>query len=185
MSIKQKISRLNLYFSDLKPILLSHHPNCENFDKHVYHLGKYRLCIGCFTFYPMILITIIFTLLFIELNWYTSFLLYFISFIFFSPIILNILGLTKYKVLKIFSKVSTGIGVGLYIVSVLFLPVFFIFKILALIPINGFIGIISYIRTKHIVKECQLCKYKGDWNTCPAMKPITEKLYAHGFKVKN
>ncbi|TFG28861.1 MAG: hypothetical protein EU532_04305 [Promethearchaeota archaeon] len=182
MNLKIKYARFKLLLSDLKPILLSDHPNCENFDDHVYHIGKYKLCIGCFTFYPVILLTIIFSLLFIDFTFYNLAFMFFISFAFFSPIILNILGLTKYKFLKVFSKISTGIGVGLYLVSIIFFPVFFIFKILAIIPIGGFIFIISYIRMTHILKECEQCEYKGDWDSCPAMKPITDKLYEHGFK---
>lgn len=185
MNLKTKYSRFKLLLSDLKPILLSHHPNCENFDNHVYHIGKYKLCIGCFTFYPMIIITIIASILLIDLTLNNLIFLFFISFLFFSPIILNILGLTEYKFLKVFSKVSTGIGVGLYLVSIIFLPLTplsLVFKILAILPIGGFVFIISYIRMIHILEECEQCEYKGDWDSCPAMKPISDKLYEHGFK---
>lgn len=183
--IKKKIQRFGLFLSDFKPILLSHHPNCEKFQDHVYHMGKHKLCIGCFTFYPTVLITIIITILFIELSLYNIFLLFFIAHLFFIPIILNILGLTKYKILKILSKVSIGIGVGLYIVSILLIPfIHIIIKILLLLQINWYLGVIAYIRNKHIIKKCAECEYKGDWSSCPAMKTIVENLYEHGFKVK-
>lgn len=183
--IKYKLHRFRLFLSDFGPILLSHHPDCGKFHDHVYHVGKYKLCIGCFTFYPTVLITIIFTILFIELNLYNLFLLFFIAFLFFIPIILNIFGLTKYKILKILSKVSIGIGVGFYIVSILYIPfIHIILKILLLLQINWFIGVIAYIRNKQILKECAECEYEGNWGSCPAMKPIVNNLYEHGFKVQ-
>ena len=157
--IKNRLHRIGLFLSDLRPILLSHHPNCEKFQDHVYHIGKHRLCIGCFTFYPIVLITIIFTVFLVDLTIPNLFLLFFIAHLFFIPIILNIFGLTRLKILKILSKVSIGIGVGFYIVSILFLPfLHIIFKILLLLQINWFVGVIAYIRNKQILKECAKCE---------------------------
>ena len=192
MNIKYKISRLRLLLSDVKPLLLSHHPPCEKFDEHVYHIGNKKLCIGCFTYYPTVLITFVLTLLFVELTFYNLAFLGFIAFLFFTPITLNILGLTKFKILKILSKVSIGIGTGFYLVSVIFLPFFLpihlIFQILVMIVlilmVNWFTGVIAYIRAIHIQKDCAECEYKGDWNSCPTMKPIIDKLNEHNFKTK-
>jgi len=182
--IKAKLSRLSLFVSDIKPIFLSHHPDCDHFSKHVYHVGKYKLCIGCFTYYPTVLITIILTILFVDLNINDLFILHFLSYLFFTPLILNILKFTEYKILKILTKVSIGIGTGFYIVSVLFLPIFLILKVIMLIQINFFTGVIAYVRVKHIEKQCSECEYKGDWDLCPSMKPIMDKLKEHNFKKK-
>ncbi len=180
--IKKKIKRLKLLISDIKPMILSHHPNCDHFSDHVYHLGKYRLCIGCFTYYPTIILTIIFSILFIDMSLQNLFILYFLSFLFFLAILLNIFHLTSYKILKILSKVSIGIGTGFYIVAVIYLPIFLILKILSLFLVNFYTGVIAYVRANHITKECEQCEYKGNWKVCPTMKPIIEKLYEHGFK---
>lgn len=177
-----KISRISLFFADLKSILLSHHPNCEKFSKHVYHIGRYKLCIGCFTFYPTIGLTILIILLFFNLKLSTLLSMFFLSFAFFIPIILNIFGLTKSKFLKVFSKISIGIGTGLLIVSTVLLPIFLFIKISLLIEINFIIGVIAYIRAKHVKEVCSLCEYEGNWDNCPGMKPIMDKLYAHNFK---
>ena len=180
--IRQKFSRFRLLLSDFKPILLSHHPNCDEFSGHVYHLGKRRLCIGCFTFYPVIIITIILTLLFIDLNIYNLIIMYLISPIFFIPIIFSVIGLTKYRFLKIFSKASNGIGVGLHLVSVFLLPFPLFVKILTLLEINFLIGAIAYIRANRLKKDCIKCDYQGNWDHCPGMKNIRDKLYEHGFR---
>ena len=182
--IRQKFSRFRLLLSDFKPILLSHHPNCDEFSGHVYHLGKRRLCIGCFTFYPVIIITIIVTLLFIDLNIYNVIGMYLISFIFFIPIIFSVIGLTKFRFLKILSKASNGIGVGLHLVSVFLLPFPLIVKILTLLELNFLIGAIAYIRANHLKKDCGKCDYQGNWDDCPGMKNIRDKLYEHGFREK-
>ena len=182
--LKSKFSRGFQFLSDIKSILLSHHPNCEYFSKHVYHVRKYRLCIGCFTFYPSIAITIIFTLLFIDLNYFNLLLIFNLSYIFMLPVILNFLKLTKFRVLKIFSKISLGIGIGLYIVAIFVLPFHILIKIFTILEINIFVGVIAYIRSIHIQKECKKCDYQGDWDSCPGMKPVRDKLYAHGFRTK-
>lgn len=177
-----KLTRISLFLSDVKSLLLSHHPNCSKFSKHVYHIKKYKLCIGCFTFYPTVALTIIFILLFFNLQLFNLFIMFFTSFIFFIPIILNIFGLTKYQFLKIFSKISIGIGTGLMIVSTLLLPIFLFIKISILIEINFIVGAIAYIRAKHVKKICRECEYEGKWSICPGMKPIIDKLYEHNFK---
>ncbi len=180
--LKSKFSRGFLFLSDIKSILLSHHPSCDNFSKHVYHIGKYRLCIGCFTFYPSIAITIIFTLLFIDLSYFNLLIIFNISFIFMLPVILNFLKLTKFRALKIFSKTSLGIGIGLYIIAIFGLPFHILIKIFTILEINIYVGAIAYIRSKHIQKECKKCDYQGDWDSCPGMKPLRNKLYEHGFR---
>ena len=180
--IRLKFSRFRLLLSDFKPIMLSHHPNCDEFSDHVYHLGKRRLCIGCFTFYPVIIITIVLSLLFVDLNIYNLIIMYLISFIFFIPIILSVVGLTRSRFLKIFSKASNGIGVGLHLVSVFLLPFPLIIKILTLLNVNFLIGAIAYIRANRIKKDCSTCDYQGNWDDCPGMKTIRDKLYEHGFR---
>lgn len=183
--IKAKIARIRLFFSDIKPILLSHHPNCEQFSNHVYHLKNYQLCIGCFTFYPIVILVFILTSLFVNTNIYYLINLFYISFLFFTPLILNILGLTRFKVLKILSKISIGIGTGFQVTFIIFFPYFHILmKIFFLLDVNMVVGVIAYIRGNQIKKDCLDCEFKGDWSKCPGMKPITEKLYEHGFKKK-
>ena len=179
-----RLSRISLFFSDIKPLLLSHHPNCNKFSKHVFHVGKYKLCIGCFTFYPVVGVTILLILLFLNLNFVTLAGLFFLSFAFFTPIILNISGLTRFKFLKIFSKISIGIGTGFLIVSTIYLPLFFLIKILILIEINFVVGVIAYIRNKHVREVCSECEFKSNWDICPGMKSIMNNLYDHGFKKK-
>jgi len=176
----------------MKPLLLSHHPPCEKFEKHVYHIGNKKLCIGCFTYYPTILITFILTLLFVDLTFNNLVFLGLIGFLFFTPLILNVLGLTEYKIMKILTKVSIGIGTGFYLVTAIFLPFYFPIHILLQILlvifliflVNWFTGVIAYIRAIHIQKDCFECEYKGDWNSCPTMKPIIDKLNEHKFKTK-
>ncbi len=181
--ILKKIKRIKLFFSDIKPILLSHHPKCDHFYKHVYHIGGKWFCIGCFTYYPTIIITIIISLLIFNFDSNTITILFSSSFIFALPVFLNVFNLTKSKFLKITSKISLGIGTGLLIISTFemdFLPL--ILKILVLVQVNFMAGAIGYIRTNEIIKECQACEYKKDWKNCPGMSEIIKNLYAHGFK---
>ncbi len=182
--LKKKVERLKLFYSDIKPILLSHHPNCEKFDHHVYHIKRYKLCIGCFTYYPTIIITIILSIIFIDLNLFNLIILNFLAYAFFTPVILNLLNLTRYMVLKIISKISIGIGTGFYIISILLIPIPIILKILLLLQLNFIIGVIGYIRANGTKDTCLACEYRADWARCPGMQEIIGNLYKHGFKKK-
>jgi len=130
----------------------------------------------------MIAITIIILVIFVDLSLVNLMLMFFLSFVFFIAIILNIFNLTKNKFLKILSKVSIGIGTGLLIISTILLPFHIIIKISLLFEINFLTGVIAYIRTKHIKEICSKCEYEANWNDCPAMKPIIDKLVEHKFK---
>jgi len=100
------------------------------------------------------------------------------------PIVLNIIGLTRIKFLKIFSKISIGIGTGFLIISTLNLPFFIIIKILIMIEINFVVGVIAYIRNKHLLDVCEECEFESNWDICPGMSPIMNNLYEHEFKKK-
>ncbi len=177
----KKYSRILLFLSDIKPILFSHHPLCEQFSNHVYHVGKKKLCIGCFTYYPTILISFILSLIFIVPNINNLILAHILGYIFFIPLLLNILGLTKFRILKITSKISIGIGSGLFIYSVVLLPIPLILKVLMLFQLNMVTGFIAFIRARGIEKECHNCIYDRDWDNCPGLKSIRDKLYKDGF----
>lgn len=98
------------------------------------------------------------------------------------PIILNFLKSNKFRILKIISKISLGIGIGLYLIAIFALPFHILIKVFTILEINIFVGVIAYIRSKHIQKECNTCDYQGDWDSCPGMKPMRDKLYEHGFR---
>ncbi len=184
MDLKKRLARISLFLSDVSPILLSHHPDCDFFSNHVYHVGKKKLCIGCFTYYPTIVITIILTLIFIELTLTNLIVLFISSFICFLAVFLNVLKLTKTRFLKIISKILIGIGAGFFIIAAIFLPIHIFLKIMMIWEINFFGGLISFIRTKGIEKYCRNCEYKKDWDNCSGMKHIRDKLYEHEFKKK-
>ena len=131
-----KLSRIRLFLSDIKPLILSHHPDCHKFSDHVYHIGKYKLCIGCFTFYPTIAATLFVLLVFFDLSLINLMYMFILSPVFFIVIILNILNLTKSMFLKIFSKIMIGIGTGLIIISTILLPIHIILKVSILVELN-------------------------------------------------
>jgi hypothetical protein len=64
------------------------------------------------------------------------------------------------------------------------LPIFIFIKISILLEIHFITGAIAYIRIKHIKKQCLECEFEGNWDNCPAMKPIVDKLYEHKLKKK-
>jgi hypothetical protein len=181
-NINKKINRLRLFLSDSKSLLLSHHPLCQKYSNHVFHIKSYKFCIGCFTFFPSAITTLLFVFLFIDMNTTSSISLFLISCPFLSTYILTILGITRKKIIRIISKISIGIGAGLYISSLLAFPLPLFLKALILIESYSFIGIIAYYRKKEIEKKCLGCEYRKDWHACPGMKDIFDLLVEHGFK---
>ncbi|HEA70932.1 MAG TPA: hypothetical protein ENH98_03295 [archaeon] len=53
-----------------------------------------------------------------------------------------------------------------------------------MIEINFVVGVIAYIRNKHLREVCSECEFKSNWDICPGMKSIMNNLYDHEFKKK-
>ncbi|MFW9894510.1 MAG: hypothetical protein ACFFD7_01750, partial [Candidatus Thorarchaeota archaeon] len=104
------IKNLKLYIKSLKPILLSHHPDCEKFSEHTFKIGRRKFCIGCFIGYPVAIIGVL-TLFFIKLaiNINSQF-LFVTGIILMSFFILSPLKFTKIKWVKILQKILFNLG---------------------------------------------------------------------------
>lgn len=64
------------FIEDLKePLVLSHHPLCDRFDEHVFHLGGRKVCRGCATAYPVAIIVLLGLLIFHPLPYDALFIL--------------------------------------------------------------------------------------------------------------
>ena len=123
-------------------------------------------------------------IIFVDITLSNLALLFGLSFVFFSAVFLNILKLTKTKAIKILSKILIGIGSGFFIITAIFSPIHIIFKIIMIWEVNLFGGLIAYIRIKGIEKDCLNCEFNKDWDNCPGMKHVRDKLYEHEFRDK-
>ena len=165
-------------FSSISPHILSHHPHCVKYKNDVFHIGKSRICRGCFITYPTAIAIIFysfFTGIYEIYPWY-SFLtigVFLGLFEFFS-----LWGmLMKFRDII---KFLLGLGVGLVIVGIFSMPVglcqsFLIFFVLFILA-----GLFHRKRIVKVEKKCLECQYKKDWDNCPGFRDMVNRLRDKG-----
>lgn len=132
--------------------------------------------------YPTAIITLIILPLSGLFNILTPIVLFIISIILLSSLILSFVGLTTKKPIKFLQKILIGMGGGFLFWSIFSLPnpsgvnliiaVFSFGLLLALF--NGYHGYGMY-------RICKKCEFEADWDNCPGMsmfnpRKIREKL---------
>lgn len=178
---KTKLRSFHVYLKCIKPILLSHHPDCESFGKnHTINIGKYRFCIGCFVGYPSAIIGI---LAIYFLNLFKTFnlvFLFYISLILLSSFFLSPLNLTKIKTIKIFQKILLGLGSAFLFWYIWFLPNSFVVNFVYFILLFGILFLLLNVYHAYgFYKVCKKCKHSMNWNNCPGFKRINECFQNH------
>ncbi len=173
----EKFHALVSYFKILKPLLLSHHPDCEKFKNHSIKIRNNKYCIGCFIGYPTAILGILSIELFNFLEMFTPHQYFMIGFILISSFLLSIFGLTKNKKVKIIQKSMIGLGASFLFrwiwnenSSILqnFLFSFLLFGLLT--------SIFNLYHAFGIYKTCKKCRFSLDWETCPGIKKYKEAL---------
>jgi len=185
LEIKKKRKMIKAYYfiKSFLPLLLSHHPQCGDFESHTLKFKKYRLCIGCFIGYPsaflgIILLGLLHVSIFISSEFLFSIGFIFISFFFLSP-----LGLIKNKLLKVFQKSIIGIGSSFVYWGIRLLLVPRSTKYLLFAIIFGIIlTFLNLYHTLGFLKTCQKCKTPFNWAICDGFKDIRENLVKYGLR---
>ena len=157
-------------FKLIKPFLLSHHPHCKHFEDDVYHMGRHRLCIGCFTSYPIALVVV--ALWFLNTFSYSWFTLILLGLGFGLVQLLSFSHLTDKKGVKVLVKVFLGLGFGFFTSGVLAMPLPLWFRMITIINGAFASGMLGYFRYKKVEKICQICEYKGNYQICPGFSDI-------------
>ena len=116
------LKRLRLYIKGLRPMLLSHHPNCKDFERHTIKIGKYRFCIGCYVGYPTAIVgAILIYILNFTINFSSQF-LFVVGAILMSSFLLSPLKLTKKKIVKVLQKATFNLGGAFLFIYIWSLP---------------------------------------------------------------
>ena len=100
------------------PIVLSHHPQCGNFEDHCFKLRGHSICKGCATVYPVAILTILLILLFGVANF---------TFLFYASLIFLILNCYRFIIPRsefvgFVMNTFLGISLGTVILSIIFAP---------------------------------------------------------------
>ena len=164
--------KLKKGYAEYKPYLISHHPNCEKYEEHVFKIREKKFCIGCFIGYPAALIGIgvTFPLLFYELL--SAWIILSVGILFSCAVFLSFTQFPKKRARKILQKLLIGLGSGFIIMALWsFMGFAWYFKILiiwgTIIILNIPISLMHY-KTHH--KICQNCEWKDDWEKCPGFQ---------------
>ncbi len=164
-------------------LMLSHHPNCETFDSHVFKIGKLRLCRGCFLSYPPL-----YALVAMYIFWVPSRDFFLREAI---PIVDNLwwfvigFGILTFAsrllgqyhiIIKDISRLSRGIWTGLLVLVII--SQHWGFKIGAALIIIGGMTYLSLQRGKDMERTCDECEWHSNFSSCPGWDGISEKLFA-------
>lgn len=158
-----------------KPLLLSHHPNCDRFQNHVINIKGHRICFGCLIIYPTLILSLI--TIFILKNQINYLFEWYIIFIGALLVSLKIIDFDT-KSYKLIVNIFTGIGVALAIFSIFGLPFDLWINVIIFILFILFTGFIAGYKFDKKMKVCtNECEYKRDWSQCPGLKDVYAKIY--------
>ncbi len=173
-SFKVKVRRI---FEAIKPIITSHHPKCEQYQDHTFHLFGRDWCIGCYVGYPsgIFMLIIGFTTgLFTNLPSRT---LWVVGGCMMTTYLFSIFGLTKTRWTKIVSKIPLGFGAAFVIGAIFSYEIkIWLSLLFSFLFLQFFLTIINIKRALEMRKTCNNCEYKEEHNKCPGMHPIMERL---------
>lgn len=152
-------------FRVIRPFLLSHHPHCSYFKDDVYHVGRRRLCIGCFTSYPIAIIVV--ALWFLGFFPYFWHILILLGLSFGLVQLLSFTRLTYKKGVKILVKIFLGLGFGFFASGVFAMPIPLWLRVVTIINLGIATGMLGVFRYKKVIGICERCEYKGNYYICP------------------
>jgi len=179
---ENKSRKWRSYLRSLGPLLLSHHPICDEFNSHFIKVGKIKLCVGCFIGYPTVIIGIILLGAFKLPALLGSELVLMIAFILMSTFILTPLNLTRLLSVKILQKILIGLGSCFLFYYIWMLPnPFLINFVLFLISFGALSALLNLYHFLGIHSTCKKCSFAGEWENCPGFKEINIRLDKNGL----
>jgi hypothetical protein len=165
-------------------LLLAHHPDCEEYDSHVFKIGKVRLCRGCFLSYPFAYaIPLIFIFWQAANDFFLAKALWFHNLLWFAIgfILLTIITFFTRRFSKIINdlyKVVRGSLLGfLFIVVIgeIRTPNWYLSLISGVIILGG-LFYLSVKRGKDMEKTCNECEWGANFYSCPGWKDLSENF---------
>jgi len=170
-----------IFSKEALQLMLSHHPNCKEYDAHVFKIGKLRLCKGCTLSYPPA-----YTIILLFIFWMPArdFLLaegYVFQNIWWFILgfgFLTILGyvLKRFSiVISDFTKLFRGILAGFLVVGVFAAPKWY-YKIIPAVLVFGGLTWLSLKRGKEMDQTCKECEWQGQFEVCPGFSGFYQRL---------
>lgn len=174
---KKKVNfwqKLKKFYQEYKPYLISHHPNCEKYEEHVFKIRKVKFCIGCFIGYPSAIAGIGISLPLVYFELVSAWIFLSIGIVFSCAVLLSLTQFTKKRGRKILQKFLIGMGSGFILTSIWsFMGFAWYFKLLIIWGVIVVLNIpISIMHYKNHEKVCHQCEWKRMSKNCPGFQPI-------------
>ena len=145
----------SLYQRILGPYRISHHPLCENFEKHVYHIRGRKVCRGCFMQYLGVTIAIFLLIIGTYFTWWSGtneiqigLILYFLI----IPTVITAFFM-KNRILKDFSRFLLGVSFSVAFSLLIFTPNLLIKTWILMNFLPGYI----YLNKRRAQKNNEVC----------------------------
>jgi len=171
-SIKQRLKRA----IDEDPFILSHHPLCKRYEKHVVTVRGYKVCMGCLFTYSSAL----FTILLINIAWlffsFTYLELFYLGVVFFGIALIRKFFLDDEKLSKkvhILFRMVLGLSLGFEITAIQFASGNSrIYLLIIVIAVMIIYNVFNAKKTRNICKSCE--QYK-DFPYCDGFPWLKKK----------
>ena len=167
-TIRKDLREMKNIFWKWRFYLLSHHPTCEKFKDDCYNIRGKKLCIGCFTAYPITIFYISLAVLnIIDLSYKYQLIIGFtigcVQFLSLHPI-------SNKKWIKIIIKIFLGIGLGAFTTGIFLIPIPLYLRMILFLFCFQITGYFSFLRIRKIKNICMKCEHKQDWDNCQGFK---------------
>jgi hypothetical protein len=185
----KKIGPIKNTYLKLFPFLLSHHPYCSFFDSDVITMGKWRVCVGCTSSYPLAVCLVISFILFRWDGFFSTYFLHKELLLALGVIsglvqLVSTLGIVKNKAFKILIKVLLGVGFGFTTVWILTLPIWIPLRLSIFISCVVLTLFIGSMRIRNLRMSCSNCIYHGNWDVCYGFRFFNDYQYYRRKKGK-
>ncbi|MEA2065663.1 MAG: hypothetical protein U9O65_00950 [Thermotogota bacterium] len=161
-------------------IMLSHHPICEPYEKHVYKIGKLRFCRGCLLSYPPAYASIIIYIFWPQARDFLTTKGFYIQNLWWFLIAFAILAiggrlLARFSIIiKDASKFGRGALAGFLILVII--SQHWAFKISALCLLLAGLTYLSIHRGQDMERICNECEWHAQYEICPGWRDIASEL---------
>jgi len=146
--------------------LFAHHPDCDQYDHHIFKIGEWAICVGDAGVYSAISILAIFNFFNLSLFFeYSQLTLLILGLLFFTPAIVQLQWKSREKKIKFMMRFFLGISIY-YLLLFTFRTQSLQWKIANLVIFVGTALLYSSSNSKKHLIECHNCVYGENYHTC-------------------
>ena len=145
--------------------IFAHHPDCDQYNHHIFKLGEWAFCVGDTGMYSALLMSLIINERFSYLSSFPSGMLFLLGTVFFIPAIIQLRWKSRKKLVKFAMRVSLGVSAFYYIIFC-FSKANWLFRIGMLAIFATGVITYNYLHKPNSLPECRNCVYGENYHSC-------------------